>query len=657
MKNAALLYAILSLLGQSTSFTAAADDGAFFLSAEATNEGIVKLEGPWKYHSGDKKSWADQKFDDKSWELADPLLPQGGMPESGWKGIGWFRLNIDVDPGLVNKSLGIFLSEAGNSKVYLDGKLILPSAGPGSFAEIRFSTEGIHTLAIRLENQAVDYFHFAEFYAGFAAYIGDLQTVVDSVRSEARINTGFQMFFTALPLAFALLHFILFIYIRDSRANLYYALLMLFWSAGVFFDYQVMFAENMTQLLTFLRLHRGTMAIVPIVGLRFIYSVFRSKLPRQFWILSLVVLIAGTTAVLKPESIYFQILSIVSVALVVEQIRVVTGAVKEKREGAWFFVTGYFFVLLFGAYDFLMDLNLISGFAGVPNAYFFGQVGFFACMSAYLARDFARTNRRILEHERRASEQEIRRRILEADNERKTTELEEARKLQLSMLPKSLPEMPNLEIAVFMETATEVGGDYYDFHLARDGSLTVAIGDAIGHGMKAGIMVATMKSLFTALGGESEIPLFLNHTNRIINRMKMVNMYMAVQLLNIRDSKMSFSAAAMPPILIYRAKTKQVEEYLIEGLLLGTDLKFNYQLMEVELLQGDTILLMTDGLPESLNESDDMFGYTRVKELFAEAGNLPADAIIEFLVSAGVKWRAGRQQDDDITLLVLRLKQ
>jgi serine phosphatase RsbU (regulator of sigma subunit) len=63
--------------------------------------------------------------------------------------------------------------------------------------------------------------------------------------------------------------------------------------------------------------------------------------------------------------------------------------------------------------------------------------------------------------------QERRRQELEAENERRARELEEARQLQLSLLPKKIPQLPNLEIAAYMKTATEVGGDYYDFHLAE----------------------------------------------------------------------------------------------------------------------------------------------------------------------------------------------
>ena len=112
--------------------------------------------------------------------------------------------------------------------------------------------------------------------------------------------------------------------------------------------------------------------------------------------------------------------------------------------------------------------------------------------------------------EQRFKSKEAEAKSLKTENERKTHELEEARKLQLSMLPERLPEIQNLDIAVYMKTATEVGGDYYDFYLAEDGTLTVAIGDATGHGMQAGTMVASAKSLFRALGGGSDISRFLN---------------------------------------------------------------------------------------------------------------------------------------------------
>ncbi len=101
-------------------------------------------------------------------------------------------------------------------------------------------------------------------------------------------------------------------------------------------------------------------------------------------------------------------------------------------------------------------------------------------------------------------------------------------------LPKSFPPVPHLEISAKMKTAAEVGGDYYDYHLSGDGTITLAIGDATGHGMKAGIMTALIKSLFDAMAHTFFIPDFFNHCTRTIKKMNLGNLYMGMTILKIQ---------------------------------------------------------------------------------------------------------------------------
>ena len=110
-------------------------------------------------------------------------------------------------------------------------------------------------------------------------------------------------------------------------------------------------------------------------------------------------------------------------------------------------------------------------------------------MSVYLARNFSRTHRKL-------ETEVLERQLLEVENTRKTEELEEARELQMSMLPQAAPQLPHLDIAFEMRPATEVGGDYYDYNLTENGQLTIAVGDATGHGTNAGLVVSAVKSLF-----------------------------------------------------------------------------------------------------------------------------------------------------------------
>jgi hypothetical protein len=203
---------------------------------------------------------------------------------------------------------------------------------------------------------------------------------------------------------------------------------------------------------------------------------------------------------------------------------------------------------------------------------------------------------------RRRTIRSFRSKLLDAEHTRKTQELEEARQLQLSMLPQQVPKLPHLEIAAYMKPATEVGGDYYDFHLSDDGTLTVVIGDATGHGLKAGTMVTAAKSLFTALAHEQDLMHIIRQSNQALKRMNLHGIYMAMLIAKIKAHNMTVGGAGMPPLLIHRSATQKVEEIVIKGMPLGSVSAFPYQKQELILSPGDTVVLMSDGFPERFNE-------------------------------------------------------
>ncbi|MFZ5519070.1 MAG: two-component regulator propeller domain-containing protein [Candidatus Zhuqueibacterota bacterium] len=267
-----------------------------------------------------------------------------------------------------------------------------------------------------------------------------------------------------------------------------------------------------------------------------------------------------------------------------------------------------------------------------------------------------RARSQLREAELRAQAAEAQARAIQAENERKTHELEKARKLQLSMLPKTLPSMPNLDIAVHMQTATEVGGDYYDFHVDDNGTLTVVIGDATGHGLNAGTLVSVIKSLFIANVSKSDIRTFFEDCTRTIKQLNLGNLYMALSLVRIANDTLMASAAGMPPIYIYRKKTQSVEELVIKGMPLGAFDDFLYADETVRLENGDAVLLLSDGLPELFNENKEVFDYLRIQQIFAEVGAGSPQRIIDHLIEAGEQWRNGRAQNDDITFVVLKVK-
>lgn len=250
----------------------------------------------------------------------------------------------------------------------------------------------------------------------------------------------------------------------------------------------------------------------------------------------------------------------------------------------------------------------------------------------------------------------LRLREIEAENEQRAKELEEARQLQLSMLPRSIPQLPNLEIAAFMQTATEVGGDYYDFHLSSDGTLTIAIGDATGHGLKAGTVVTATKSLFKHLAAQPDVVTTMGDASRALKQMNLRSLFMALTLVKVQGERLQCCVAGMPPILIYRAATDALEELPLRGAPLGGIANYRYREAEITLAPNDVMLLMSDGLPERFNPADEMFEYDRTKAAFASLAHATPHAIIQGLLKTSEDWAEGRPLDDDLTLVVLKRK-
>jgi serine phosphatase RsbU (regulator of sigma subunit) len=303
-----------------------------------------------------------------------------------------------------------------------------------------------------------------------------------------------------------------------------------------------------------------------------------------------------------------------------------------------------------------MDLDLIEPVFEIMNGYPFGLVGLFIFISVYLSKDIANRNKLILEQERVVKEKELNEKILLRENDRKKFELEEARKIQISMLPVCLNDFPEYDICFDMRTATEVGGDFYDFSVGENGTLNIAIGDATGHGMKAGLMVATFKSLFSALGKELEIAEFLKRANSIVKNMKLGNLFMSMSFLRLKNGFFELANAGMPPCLHYRKKTNDIERIIIKSMPLGAPVTNSYKLETRRFESGDIILLMSDGLEELFNEKMEMLGIDKIMNTIINNGNASADQISSQLFSLGDEWRRGKEQQDDITFVVIRAK-
>ena len=284
------------------------------------------------------------------------------------------------------------------------------------------------------------------------------------------------------------------------------------------------------------------------------------------------------------------------------------------------------------------------------------EIGQLAAAFNRMAQDLSLQQQTIVEQERTRKEQEIQQRILELEYDRKSLDLEEARRFQLSMLPKSVPAHDLFDVAVFTLTAAEVGGDYYDFHVAPNGVLTATVGDATGHGAKAGTMVTVVKALFSGYTPEVMPAQFLRDAAEKVKRMDLGRMAMALLLARFDRNRLTVASAGMLPGYVHRARNGKIEEVARGATPLGT-LGADYHDVSIDLVAGDTVLFMTDGFPELQNANGQQLGYAAaIDEFIAAAKGTTADDVIASLAAAAKRWNGERPPNDDVTFVVVRAK-
>ena len=103
-------------------------------------------------------------------------------------------------------------------------------------------------------------------------------------------------------------------------------------------------------------------------------------------------------------------------------------------------------------------------------------------------------------------------------------------------------------------------------------------------------------------------------------------------------------------------KKQAVEELFLKGMPLGAMNNFPYEVRENHLVKGDTILLMSDGLPELMNDNNEMYGYDRIKTKYHLVGEKEPEERVNHLKNSESQWSNGKDADDDVTFVVIKVK-
>jgi len=238
--------------------------------------------------------------------------------------------------------------------------------------------------------------------------------------------------------------------------------------------------------------------------------------------------------------------------------------------------------------------------------------------------------------------------------DRYVSALQEARRIQMSILPKRALRRGELEIAGFTTPAELVGGDYFDFIPVSDRIIGLAIADASGHGLPAALQVRDVYTgLRMAVERDFKIVRTVERLNRIIHESRLTTRFVSLFYGEIEDNdSVMYVNAGHPHPLHFHGGS--VTPLIQTGLVLGPTSNATYTRGYRRLEPGDALLLYTDGMVEAHGEDDEEFGVGRLTKAFLAMRDRPCDEIARELIKRVDEWAGGGEPEDDRTVVVLK---
>jgi serine phosphatase RsbU (regulator of sigma subunit) len=238
-------------------------------------------------------------------------------------------------------------------------------------------------------------------------------------------------------------------------------------------------------------------------------------------------------------------------------------------------------------------------------------------------------------------------------------QLEAARRIQSALLPEKAPQIQGFEVAALSEPAEMVGGDYFDFLVAPDGRVFIALGDIAGHGPAAAMMMAVATgSLRTAFWLGGDVGTLLTRVNAVLEHFPPRTTMMTMFIVELDSAARTFhyASAAHPYCYLFGAdgelKDRLNTETDVPLGIVGDHVFETSPLMALE--PGEAILIVSDGVLESGVSRHCQFGETRLLATVKENYQNSAAHIVKSIITAATEFRQGGAAEDDITLVIVR---
>lgn len=243
-----------------------------------------------------------------------------------------------------------------------------------------------------------------------------------------------------------------------------------------------------------------------------------------------------------------------------------------------------------------------------------------------------------------------------AESVRVQRQLQMAAKVQQRMLPHDLPHLPPFDIAAKYVPSFELGGDFYDF-ICLDGNLGIGVGDVVGKGIAASLLMASVRSALRAFAQDVyDIDEIISRVNVALCRDTLDNEFATLWygVLDPQSRRLTYcNAGHEPPLLLRGGKFVRMET---GGMIVGVDPVQPYVKALIDLQPGDVMAIFTDGLVDAQDEAGRRFGRERVREALIKAGaGVTAHDVLNQILWELRQFVGEQQRVDDTTLVVVKV--
>jgi sigma-B regulation protein RsbU (phosphoserine phosphatase) len=235
--------------------------------------------------------------------------------------------------------------------------------------------------------------------------------------------------------------------------------------------------------------------------------------------------------------------------------------------------------------------------------------------------------------------------------------IQEARRIQQSILPRSVPAAGEYEVAALSRPAELVGGDFYDFIPLGNEGFGAAIADASGHGLLAALLVRDVYvGLRMAIGNDLKISRTIERLNRILNKSRLTTKFVSLFYAEFEaQGEVLYVNAGHPAPLHLASRGNAFHELAPTGMVLGPTANATYGRRGFRMEPGDLVILYTDGITEATDAKGHEFGAGRLKRIVAEMKRRPVREVAErIMLTTGLYSREPSPKDDQTVVVIRR---